>query len=226
MRRILLFFPAFVLLLWACNPKQYDDYQEKDVFGSWAVIKSSKTFGITDSLNFLINPVTTVLDSIYYNGNYTDSYFHLDSTRVMLRYTTCDSIYFHLDRMYSVEINPSRIVMTLTAQEDTLKRRSVLHLTKSSGSDKIYYCGPDSTFRNLLESGKLLHGYATNDSSTSQPPGSQNYEFILPTAEFGSAFFRADSLNNPAKYARIMEAKADSIEKKDSTLHKKKHHRL
>lgn len=212
------------MLLWACNPKQYDEYQEKNVIGSWAAINSSKTFGITDSLYFLINPVTTVLDSIYYNGNYTDSYFHSDSTRVMLRYTTGDSIYFHFDRMYSVEINPSRIVMTLTAQEDSLKRRSVLHLTKMSGSDKIYYCGPDSTFRILLETGKMLRGYATNDSSTSQPQGSQNYDFILPTAGFSRAFFLADSLNNPAKYARKNTEKGDSTEKKDSVHHRKKFH--
>ena len=209
MRRLLLFFPALALILWSCDPKQYDSYDSARLFHTWAVVNDSKTFGEYDSLYYLVNPITNVFDSIYYNGNYTDSYYHSDSTRVMLRYTTQDSIYFHFDRMYAVLVNPAHMVMTIKVESDSFPQHCILHLEKAGGSDKVYRCGPDSLFKHMLETGHILQITATNDSTSSQPQGSQTYECRIPTAGFKDAFHLAESLNNPP-------LKKDSIANEDS----------
>lgn len=220
MRRLIFAVPLMLLLAWGCDPKQYEDYDPHRVFGSWSVLNDSRTFGEFDSLYYLINPILNVEDSLYYNGDYTDSYYDTDSTRVALKYSTGDSIFFNFDRMYAVQINPSLMVMHVKVDEDTLKRSSVLHLKKMAGSDKIFCCGPDSLFKELLMTGKIIKATATNDSSTSQPQGSQNYRFVLPTAGFEDAFRLADSLNTLRN--KPVDGKCDSLKIGNDT-HKFKH---
>lgn len=203
-----------------CDTKKYEDCPSEDIIADWGVTFSTHAFGGDDSIYYLINPIGNVADSLYFNGNYTDSYYHSDSTRVMLRYTTSDSIVFHIDRMYSVQTNPPNIVMKVKTEErDSDRLECELRLIKDDDSDKIYRCGPDSAFKRLLKKGTLLRFSATNGPSTSEPSGSQNYEFILNAAGFEKAFRLADSLNNPAKFEKIWEK--DSLKKADKKNEKK-----
>lgn len=227
------YLPAAAILAIAmasCVTKQYEDCPESRIFDSWAVVDDTKSFGVADSLYYIINPIGNVLDSIYYNGDYTDSYYHSDSTRVMLRYTTSDSIEFRFDRLYSVITNPHNIIMkvkmmTDTAPKDTAGHDCMLHLKKVDNTLGLYRCGPDSLFKELLKKEGFLKFYATNGPSSSNPEGSQNYEFILNTKGFIKAFSVADSLNAlrfPGKYRRHDTDSLKSLEshkeKKDKFL--------
>lgn len=199
----------------ACDTKQYENCPESDIIGTWGVTKDTKTFGEFDSLYYIINPIGNVSDSLYFNGNYTDSYYHSDSTRVMLRYTTSDSIIFHIDRMYAVQTNPTILTVKVKSEKDTVVKDCELKLRKDDESDKIFRCGPDSLFRELLMSGGMLRFSATNGPSTSEPAGSQNYEFFFDASGFKQALTMADSLNNPAKYQKLDSIKAINSEQKE-----------
>ena len=217
----------------ACDTKHYEDCPASRIIGSWGITNSTHAFGEYDSLYYIINPIVNVMDSIYFNGNYTDSYYHSDSTRVMLRYTVTDSIVFHFERMYAVQINPPVLLVRVKAEQDTTHAKCELKLKKDANSDRIYRCGPDSAFKNLLIKGGMLHFTATNGPSTSETLGSQNYEFVLNASGFKKALQMADSLNRPRlkadTTARRDSLKADSLKssprKHDSWKHDfRKHH--
>lgn len=197
MRPFLIAIPLLAALLASCNTKQYPECDPKHIVEDWGVTDNSRMFGQYDSIYYLVNPVGNVQDSLYYNGNYTDSYYHSDSTRVTLRYTLQDSIVFAIERMYAVETNPDQIIMVVKEKPDTLVRECVLHLKKELGSDMLFRCGPDSIFKSMLMDGHELKVEATNGSSTSEPQGSQNYTFRLYTAGFKDAFEMAYRLTYP-----------------------------
>ena len=211
----LLFLPALIALLGACTEKQYEDCPAKQIVDDWGVTRTTHTFGEFDSLYYLVNPIGNVQDSLYFNGNYTDSYYKADSMRVMLRFTLTDSIWFNMDRMYAVETNPEHLIMTLRQEADSIKRECTLRLRKIANSENLYRCGPDSIFSLMLRSERMILATATNATASGEPQGSQNYEFFLNPAGFSMAFAMADSLNNPGKF------KAE--EKTDSTKSHKKH---
>ena len=191
---------------YACTDKQYDDYDPGNLIGDWGVVETSHDFGLHDSLFYLINPILNISDSIYYNGNYTDSYYHADSTRVMLRYTTGDSIYFYFDRMYAVQTNPDKMLLTVMDElKDSVHSKCKLRLAKVTNSDRLYSAGTDSLFKELLRSGKKLHFAATNATNSYEAEGSQNYDFVIFTQGFDRALDIADSLNFKRKKVIISE---------------------
>lgn len=197
--RFLLAIPALLALMTACNSRNYPEVNAKLVVGDWGVVNNSKAFGQFDSLYYLINPIANLADSIYYNGNYTDSYYRADSMRVMLRYTSQDSIIFCIDRMYAVQTNPNQLLLTLTASGDSLTRECSIVLSRDPKNGDIYTCGPDSSFRDLLLLGIPLEGYATNTGTGAESAGTQNYMFRLDTRGFDRALSLADSLNHMPK---------------------------
>lgn len=196
MRRLLL--PLFcVSCLWlaSCSNQRYETVPKDRIFGGWGVTNDTRTFGMTDSLYYLITPVRNVHDSIYFNGNYTDSYYDADSTRVTLRFTTSDSIIFAIERRYAVQVNPRHLVMTLECRRDTVTDTCTLRLARDASNGDIFSCGPDSLFTAMLAKGGEIHGRATNAGSQGEPQGSQNYEFLLEADGFRKAMLLADSLN-------------------------------
>lgn len=182
-------------LLASCTSKRYEDCDPSMIFGDWAVTDNTMSFGEYDSLYYVINPIANLSDSIYFNGNYTDSYYRADSTRVTLRYGTSDSIAFFIQRMYAVETNPDRLVMMVSVDDDPLKTECVLHLRKDSDSDHIFRCGPDSLFKEMLRRDTTLYFKATNLNSAAEAQGSQNYEFRIDGRHFSRALALTDSLN-------------------------------
>lgn len=218
------------MLLVSCDTKRYEECPPDRIVGNWGITRQTHAFGEYDSLYYIINPIGNVLDSLYYNGDYTDSYYHSDSTRVMLRYTTDDSIQFNIDRLYSVQTNPKNLLMTAKATVDSTEIKCELHLFKDSDDDHIYKSGPDSLFKLLLSKETLVKFEATNGPSTSEPSGSQNYVFFLNTKGFNRAFAMADSINNPAKYKKqeqkdSAENKKKEVEKEERFDHRRHHHR-
>lgn len=205
MRR-LIFLPILAAILISCSTKRYEDCPPSHIIDDWGVTNNTMAFGEYDSLYYLFNPIGNILDSIYFNGNYTDSYYHADSTRVMLRYTTADSIIFRFDRMYAVETNPERLILLIHADRDTLARECVLHMKRVANTEGTYTAGPDSLFREMLRSGHKLRGRATNGPSSAEPEGSQNYEFVIYTRGFKRAMHLADSLNR----IKAVKEKADT----------------
>lgn len=196
MKKLLLVIPALAGVLASCDTKQYESCPDARIVYDWGVTAKTNAFGEFDSLWYIINPIANVEDSLYYNGNYTDSYYESDSTRVTLRYTCTDSIYFHIDRMYSVQVNPDKLLMKVWEEHDTLGRISLLTLKRTGNSGMNYCCGPDSLFKELLREGKILKANATNVNSAAEAQGSQNYEFIFNPKGFDKAFAMADSLNS------------------------------
>lgn len=201
---------AAAALLVSCHDREYEHIEADRVVGSWGVTNRTRTFGQDDSLYYLINPVGNVFDTIYFNGDYTDSYYQSDSTRVMLRYTTDDSIVFSLARHYFVETNPNTLVMEVSKKTDGHKKKSRheadslkcrLTLVKDTHNDNIFRSGPDRDFTRMLKDGGILHFTATNGAAPSAPPGSQNYVFTLDADGFEKALSMADSLNRkPRKH--------------------------
>lgn len=205
---------VLVFLLQSCNDRQYEYCPSNRRIGDWGVVDHTHTFGEYDSLYYLVNPIGNVNDTVFYNGNYTDSYYHSDPVRVMLQYTLSDSIRFSLERLYLTQTNPMHIVMTF--YRDSLKDKKVekvkectLHLSRKENNDNLYYAGPDSLFKELLRKDLPLYVMATNTNSSSEPQGSQNYEFTLYPAGFDQALQMADSLNK----ARLKAQKTDTIPK-------------
>lgn len=211
MRILLISLPLFVGILAACSDKQYEKCPPDHIFNDWGVSDNTHTFGEFDSLYYIFNPYGNLEDSLYYNGDYTDSYYSSDSTRFMLRYTTEDSIMFYIDRRYSVEVNPKRLLMTIKAVGDTTEDVSILTLERDPDNHMIFSCGPDSMFKLLLSKEMKIKGIATNAGSSSNPAGSQNYEFELDTKGFLKAFELADSLNRMKTSGKISK---DSIDNK------------
>lgn len=210
--------------LQSCDTKMYEDCPQDHIIGEWGVVDDTHTFGEYDSLYYVINPIGNINDSVYYNGNYTDSYYHSDPVRVMMRYTTQDSILFSLDRQYATETNPRNIIMMVRESRDTTDKRTdtgrdittdlrdrecVLHLRREENDANIYRCGPDSLFREMLLAGRELTVTATNGTSSSEPQGSQNYEFTLRPDGFAKALQMADSLN---------KVRTDTVNKKKKNL--------
>lgn len=181
----------------SCDTKMYEDCPPDRIVDEWGVVDHTHTFGEYDSLYYVVNPIGNINDTTYYNGNYTDTYYHSDPVRVMLRYTADDSIQFNLDRLYATQTNPRNIVMTVE-REDSVKKPAgcVLYLRRPEDNGNLYRTGADSTFKELLRSGDVLRIRATNGASSSEPSGSQNYEFRLYTSGFDKAFRMADSLNS------------------------------
>lgn len=201
------------IALQACDSKLYEECPDSRKFGDWGVVDNTHTFGEYDSLYYVVNPIGNINDSVYYNGNYTDSYYHSDPMRVMLRYTTGDSILFNLDRLYSTETNPRNIIMEVSDANRKAPAECVLHLRREENDENLYKTGPDSMFRKMLLSGKELRFIATNGTSSSEPQGSQNYEFTIYTGGFDKAFAMADSLNRLHR---------DTIDKKTPASHSAK----
>lgn len=213
----------------SCDSKLYEDCPAGRIIGDWGVVDNTHTFGEYDSLYYLINPIGNINDSVYYNGNYTDSYYHSDPVRVMLRYTPADSIFFNLDRQYATEINPINIIMMVREHPDSMKLECVLHLRRGEDNGNLYATGPDSLFKEMLKSGRLLKVTATNGLTSSEPEGSQNYEFTLDTRGFREALELADSLNAQRKKAAMAskddkgkESPAKKLDSEIETLLKKK----
>ncbi|MCH5213983.1 MAG: hypothetical protein J1E97_02220 [Muribaculaceae bacterium] len=199
---------ALVALLWSCEPRRYETCSQDRIVGDWAVVNTTHDFGEFDSTYYLINPIADVLDTIYFNGNYTDSYYSEDSTRVTLRYTADDSIQFCIQRRYAVEVNPKHLLMTIRAEgKDTCE----LRMLRDNANWNVFKCGPDSAFNRLLRSSERIQCTATNTTSSWESAGSQHYEFELFTAGFERALAMADSLN------RVKHPK-DTIEKEKTFL--------
>lgn len=222
--------PGATALLISCSSLEYENCASDRMVGEWGVVNKTHAFGEYDSLYYIVNPIGNINDTVYYNGNYTDSYYHSDPVRIMLRYNVNDSIYFSFDRLYVTQTNPKHMVMMAQVKDDTLKRECVLYLEKRDDDDKLYSCGPDSLFKQMLRAGKPLSIQATNGASTSEPEGSQNYEFTFYPTGFTRALAFADSLNpKPVVKRDSVKSAADSLKghdmdkKKDSHPH---HHHL
>ena len=190
-------------VLQSCEVKFYEDCPSDRIIGDWGVVNHSHTFGEYDSIYYIINPIGNINDSVYYNGNYIDSYYHSDPVRVLMRYTLSDSIQFNLDRLYTTESNPVKIIMNVSNDEKDLLHKKdeekgeltcVLHLTRDDDNGNLYSCGPDSLFKELLREGKLLYIKATNTPTSAEAQGSQVYEFTINPAGFEEALHLADSL--------------------------------
>ena len=191
-----------VAALQGCDKEFYETCPQDRIFGDWGVVNHTHTFGEFDSLYYVVNPIGNITDSVYYNGNYTDSYYHSDPVRAMLRYTADDSIQFDLHRLYATETNPRNIIMLVRDETDSLHSETVLYLRRKENDENLYSTGPDSLFKKQLLSGHELKITATNGTSSSEPQGSQNYEFPLYTAGFDKALHMADSLNSKGKAAK------------------------
>ena len=206
----------------SCNSRDYEQCAPDRIFGCWGVVDHTHVFGEYDSLYYVVNPIGNVQDSVYYNGNYTDSYYHSDPVRVMLRYTTGDSIQFNLDRLYYTETNPMRIIMIVAEDDSLMRDECVLHLKRDEDNGNLYKAGPDSLFKEMLRSGRELKMRATNGNSSSEPQGSQNYEFTLYTAGFDKAMHLADSLNKARLTQHADSLKLHTTKKPKQTKKSKK----
>ena len=221
MKKILWLIPALAAVLMACDTKMYEDCPQDHRIANWGVVNDTHTFGEYDSIYYIVNPIGNVNDSVYYNGDYTDSYYESDPLRVMLRYTLEDSIQFNLDRLYTTETNPTSIIMIVAEKEDTVKSRQpemecVLHLRRNDTNSNLYSTGPDSLFKEMLLSGKTLKISATNGKSASESQGSQNYEFTIAAKGFKEAMELADSLTKLQKKVvrQVIKEKSPVKEKK------------
>lgn len=203
MRKYLFIIPVLAGVLVSCDTKLYEDCPPERIVGEWGVVNDTHTFGEYDSLYYLINPIGNITDSIYYNGNYTDSYYNSDPVRVTLRYTLGDSIYLNLDRQYATQTNPPHLILIVSDMEhpekDSVENISVLHLKRNVDDGNLYSAAPDSAFRRRLIEGKELFCRATNSSSSSEAEGSQNYEFRILPSGFEKAYQMADSLSGKIK---------------------------
>lgn len=221
MKRLLIA-PAALALLASCNSREYEECPAARRIGEWGVVNNTHTFGQYDSLFYIVNPIGNINDSTYYNGNYTDSYYHSDPVRIMLRYTLADSVEFSFDRLYITESNPPHMVMMVQAHDDSLHREAVLYLEKDASNDNLYHGMADTLFRTLLSEGRRLDIQATNGASTSEPQGSQNYEFQFYPAGFDKALKMADSLNVLRLRPDSAVTKADSLKNKAAGKERKR----
>lgn len=227
MKRILPLLGVGMLALASCTSHFYEKCPPSNVFNDWGVVNNTVVFGEYDSLFYLVNPIGNISDTVYYNGNYTDSYYHSDPVRIMLRYTPGDSINFNFERLYAVQTNPPNLVMNIFAVGDSLNRSCRLFLIKDANSDELYRCGPDTLFTTFLEQEFTLNIAVTNATSTAEVAGSQNYDFTLNTQGFLQARALATGLN-PQPLAppadsdslRADSLRADSLLKTQEARHK------
>lgn len=219
--RKLLIAPVAAALLASCSTRDYEECAADRVIGEWGVVNKTHAFGEFDSLYYIVNPIGNVRDTVYYNGNYTDSYYHSDPVRIMLRYTVGDSIEFNFDRLYVTETNPRHMVMMVQADGDSLHRECVLYLNKDADNDNLYKGTSDTLFTAMLREGKPLSIQATNGPSTSEPQGSQNYEFRLYPEGFEKALKMAEGLNpRPERKDSLKKDSTANLTKKNSKHHK------
>lgn len=228
--RLILAAPLLLALATACTTRIYDDCAPDHKFGAWGIINHSDLFGADDSIYFLVNPIDNVNDSIYFNGNYTDTYFRADSTRYTLAYGPGDSLRLYIQRMYAVEVNPPQLVAEVRVIGDTVKTpRCTLNLTRVGSAEEMYVIQPDTTFLSLLKLGKPMAFRAWNGPGSSASEGSQFYTWTLYTTGFADALRFRDILNGdtvaPAKKDSLLSGKKDSLDKKDSRKEHRKEHR-
>lgn len=180
-----------------CGSRQYDDCEDSRRVGSWGVVSKSMDFGGNDSIYFLVNPIRNYNDSIYFNGNYNDTYFREDSTRVSMAIGPSDSLRFYIRRMYAVQVNPPEIIARVKAVGDTAKDdRCTLRLKRIGKMDNLYLADYDSTFLSLVREGRILHFTAVNGPLSTASEGSQNYTWILDMKDFTRAVALRDNLND------------------------------
>lgn len=227
--RVLLAAPLLMGLTVACNTRVYDNCPSDRTAGLWGVLCNSEIFGSCDSIYFMVNPIGNISDSLYFNANYTDSYYRADSTRVSLAYGPLDSVRFYFQRMYAVEMNPPVILADVKVVGDTshVNRSTKLKMRRAGNSDELYIADYDSTFIEMLKLEKPLYFWGENGPGSSNSQGTQCYEWIIYTEGFGKARQLCDSLNDPVAFRASLkkeEAAKDSLEKKDS-LHHKEHHK-
>lgn len=201
--------PLAGAILISCSSGRYEESNIREAFFDWGVANNTTLFEEYDSLYYIINPIGNVFDSLYYNGNYTDSYYRQDSTRVTFAYTSQDSIKFYIDRMYAVQTNPPHLLLTAFIPGDTAVSKCTLLLDKAPNNDNLFLAGPDSAFTHLLQQEQIIKFAATNASSASEPQGSQNYEFTLNTIGYMQAINQASSLN--PSLPPPLAVKSDSI---------------
>lgn len=204
-------------LFTSCRDQRYETISPDRIVGAWGVTDDTHAFGQYDSLFYIISPVRNINDSIYYNGNYTDSYYEADSTRVTLRYATSDSIEFYIDRMYAVEVNPKFMLLTATVEgpDDVHKtkkdrddkktekeaeevkeiRHCTLLLKRDNSNGNIFRSGPNEEFAAMLALENVIRFTGTNANSQGVVQGGQNYEFLIDAYGFHRAILMADSLN-------------------------------
>lgn len=197
MRKSSFFWLLTAVVLWSCTTRQFDKCPPDRIFGEWAVLNDSHDFGPDSTGYYIINPIKTPTDTTYFNGNYTDTYFKADSTKISLQYLLSDTVRIAIDRLYSVLTDPDVLYLNINVVGDTtLKDIKKYKIYKKKETDKVYTLVPDSGFRNLLLSGDSLNVFATNfPNSYEVNPNAQNYTFILQTKGFKEALELCYKLN-------------------------------
>lgn len=218
-KRIIFSLPLALMVLTGCSTRSFDECPEDHIVDLWGVLKHSHDFG-GDSVYYIINPIAAIHDSLYYNGNYMDSYFRADSTRITVAVGPNDSIKFYFRRMYSVEANPNNMVANVMMEGDSLHRVvCTLEMKRVESSDALYIAKKDTTFLNLLKTEKPLKIEASNAPTAANPAGSQNYSFLLYTSGFNRASEICFRLNNPNAPLQ------DTVKKDSATLEKAEAHK-
>lgn len=205
------------MVLTACDTRKFDRCPPDQVFGEWGVMNDSYLFGKTDSsAYYLVNPIGEVFDSLYYNADYTDSYFQSDSTRITVVYQLNDSVKLYFDRLYYVQTNPSEIYLLVTELDDTVKTDvKQFCFTKSGNSDHLYSMKGTEDFRKLMMTGKPLSVLATNFPETYQEnANAQVYTFLLYTSGFEDALKKCCEMN----HVPVPETKPEKKEEKKKTV--------
>lgn len=188
------------LILIGCSTRQFEDCPDSRIFHDWGVMNDSESFGVTDSLYYLINPIKNVRDTLYYNGDYTDSYYRMDSTRLVVQFMPQDSVRFLVDRMYAVETNPTELTARVRIQGTTSKDSLlIVHLKREGPSDKHYSMQTDSVFKKFLETGRPLEISMANTDDGLPNGSSQNYKYVLYTQGFSDALKLCNKLNSPSE---------------------------
>lgn len=221
--RSILAAPLLLALATACTTRIYDDCAPDHKFGAWGIINHSDIFGADDSIYFLVNPIDNVNDSLYFNGNYTDSYFRADSTRYTLAYGPGDSLRLYIQRMYAVEVNPPQLLAEVRVAGDTAKAPAcTLNMSRTGSGEEMYVIQPDTAFTSLLKQGKPLNFRAWNGPGSSASEGSQFYTWTLYTTGFADALKLRDILNGDT----LSVSKTDSLQTlRKEPIHKEEHRR-
>lgn len=197
MKKLMILFWGFLVLTTACDTRRFDACPDDRKFGEWGVIQKSGLFG-TDSMYFLTNPIGAVYDSLYYNANYTDSYFISDSTRITMQFMLNDTVKLFVDRRYIVEANPDQLYLLVSELDDTVKANvKEFMFTKFKNSDQLYHMKGSAALQEVLMTGKPLSITTTNyPKNYDTNPNAQNYSWLLYTEGFEDALKLCYSLNN------------------------------
>lgn len=180
-----------LLAVGLCGCTGRDSERKAPLFlaGNWGVVKYSEEFGVLqDSSLYLICPFENLQDSIYYNGDYTDSYFKADNSRVEIQYSSIDTIKFYFLRQYAVMTNPMRMEVKVNCERDTTDAGELrFQIERTDASDHIYTMLKSEDFTSLLEREQILMFHATNVADSAEAAGSQNYVFTIDTHGFREA---------------------------------------